>query len=128
MKKLAIVLAVALGITALAVAGVVFHSATTYEANGNYWSWTNRAAAAVQITAIDMDFGTTVTCTVDVYRVRSGYTNLLQRYTMTANQYLYANGDEFSGVRFIENDILVVDDNAPATVTNNLIPNLEVVL
>jgi len=104
MKKLVGCLLLLAGLASVCAAGWVYRSSTSVEVGGNEYVFTNVSKVVSSIHAVEMDFGAAVTCTVRVYKVRAAYTNLLKQYTMSNQQYLYANKDEFSGVFFKQND------------------------
>lgn len=90
---------------------------------------TNLGENAFILSGLEMQFVTPASVTVNVFKVRSGYTNLLQAYILTSATNLFAGRDNFDGVWFKKNDILQIKiANLPAldvSVTNTTVLNIE---
>jgi len=91
-------------------------------------SITNRVGTRFQVSGLTCDFSGSTICTVSVYRVRSYIpsfvstrrTNngLLRAFEVLSSSNFFATAEEFDGFYFNKGDVLRIEDNSGAGITN----------
>ena len=96
---------------------------------------TNTVPTPFRISSLSCDWTASVTATTSVYRTRSYVSQLngtnsvrktlLRAFPVAAASTLFVTGDELESFYFIKGDVLTIEDNSGAGVTNFAIIDLE---
>jgi hypothetical protein len=123
MKKLWILFGVCM-VVGISLADWIYHDTVRASYTVNT-AWTNLAYNAVRLTALDSRFTASSSGTLTVSRIRNSVTNVIKSHDFTSATSLFLSFEEFEGLMLKKDDILLIEDDTGAGVTNTVIINLE---